>query len=72
MISELDSPLFVSGTRIGAHSDTMNLLFLRCLSGREVLSEPCQTPGLTRSSMREERFLLPPSGDVDTFEYRSN
>ena len=71
-ISEFDSPLFVSGTWIGAHSDTMNWLFLQCLMGSEVASEACQTPGLTRSSMREERFLLPPSGDVDRLEDLSN
>ena len=55
-ISEFDSPLFVSGTWIGARSDTMNWLFLQCLTGRVVASETCQPSGLTRSSMREERF----------------
>ena len=71
-ISELDSPLFVSGTWIGAHSDTMNWLFLRCLTGRVVSSEACQPPSLIRSSMRKDRFRWPSNGDVETYENRGN
>ena len=65
-ISEFDSPLFVSGTWIGAHSDTMNWLFLRCLTGRVVSSEACQPPSLIRSSMRKDRFRWPSNGGVET------
>ena len=71
-ISEFDSPLFVSGTWIGAHSDTMNWLFLRCLTGRVVSSEACQPPSLIRSSMRKDRFRWPSNGDVETYENREN
>jgi hypothetical protein len=67
-ISEFDSPLFVSGTWIGAHSDTMNWLFLQCLMGSEATSEACQTPSLIRSSMRKDRFRLPANGGVETLE----
>ena len=71
-ISEFDSPLFVSGTWIGAHSDTMNWLFLRCLTGRVVSSEACQPPSLIRSSMRKDRFRWPSNGDGETYENREN
>jgi hypothetical protein len=71
-ISEFDSPLFVSGTWIGAHSDTMNWLFLQCLTGREVLSEACQTPSLIRSSMRKDRFRLLANGGVETLDRIGN
>ena len=63
-ISEFDSPLFVSGTWIGAHSDTMNWLFLRCLTGRVVSSEACQPSGLTRSTMRGRDSGGRPTGTV--------
>ena len=71
-ISEFDSPLFVSGTWIGAHSDTMNWLFLRCLTGRVVSSEACQPPSLIRSSMRKDRFRLPANGGVETLDRIGN
>ncbi len=59
-------PFFVSGTWIGARSDTMNWLFLQCLTGRVVASETCQPSGLTRSSMRKDRFRLLANGGVET------
>ena len=71
-ISEFDSPLFVSGTWIGAHSDSMNWLFLQCLMGSEAASETCQPSGLTRSSMRKDRFRLPANGGVETLDRIGN